>query len=219
LDSIYKSCAVVDCTGGITFNPTKEEKDLQVNLSLSERAIRDLQANLAPSERALKVLLDSAILSPIALTTTDILAQVIFDMGASLAISPYRSDLDDDPTRLGRPTQLGGTGKGLQIEGIGTVVWTFNANDGSEIQICVQAYYVQVQNHVYLGHKSYLTKNEVFFGHFHGDEEKSIVKIGNCSSERWTSQLAPWGCNPLRSHPLKFLRSRHLTLWATATQR
>jgi hypothetical protein len=56
----------------------------------------------------------------VALTTTDILAQIIFDTGASLAISPLRSDFVADPTPLVRPTQLGGMGKGLQIEGVGT---------------------------------------------------------------------------------------------------
>jgi hypothetical protein len=39
------------------------------------------------------------------------------------------------------------------------------------------------------------------------------------SKERWTLQLVPWGCNPLRSHHPKFLRSRHLTLWETDTRR
>jgi hypothetical protein len=50
--------------------------------------------------------MDGALLSPVALTTADILALVIFDTGASLAISPHRSDFVDDPTPLVRPTRL-----------------------------------------------------------------------------------------------------------------
>jgi hypothetical protein len=157
LDSIYKSRAIVDCSAGITCDPTQEEKDTQINL--------------APSERALKVLLDSAILSPVALATTDILAQIIFDTGASLAISPHRSDFDDDPTPLSRLTQLGGMGKGLQIEGIGTVVWTFNAKDGSEVQLRVRAYYVPGAKARLLSPQKLFDQKRGVFGHFHGDIE------------------------------------------------
>jgi hypothetical protein len=90
----------------------------------------------------MRMLLDDAVLTPVALATTEILAQIIFDTGASLAISLFRSDFVADPTPLARPTQLGGMGKGLQIEGVGTVAWTFTAKDKSEIQLRVRAYYV-----------------------------------------------------------------------------
>jgi hypothetical protein len=90
----------------------------------------------------MRMLLDDAVLTPVTLTTTDILAQIIFDKGASLAISPFRSDFVADPTPLARPTQMGGMGKGLKIEGIGTVAWTFTAKDKSEIQLRVRAYFV-----------------------------------------------------------------------------
>jgi hypothetical protein len=149
LDSIYKSRAIVNFTGGLACDPTQEEKDTQTNL--------------APSEWALQTLLDSTILSPVALTTTDILAQIIFDTGASLAISPHRSDFDDNPTPLSTPIQLGGMGKGLQIEGIDFGLTTY-----------------QVLKYVYSAHKSFLKKEEGVFGHFHGNEDKLTVKIGNC---------------------------------------
>jgi hypothetical protein len=120
------------------------------------------------------------ILSPVALTTTDILAQIIFDTGASLAISPHRSEFDDDPTPLSRPTQLGGMGKGLQMEGIGTVVWTFNAKDGSQVQLRVRAYYVPGAKARLLSPQKLFDKKRGVFGYFHGDEEKLTVRIGNC---------------------------------------
>jgi hypothetical protein len=165
LDSIYKSRAVIDCTGGIMCDPTEEEKYTQINL--------------APSEHALQVLLDSVILSPVALTTTYILAQIIFDMSASPAISPHRSDFVDNPTPLGRPTQLGGMGKGLQIEGIGTVVWDFNAKDGAEIQLHVPAYFVPGAKARLLIPQKLFDKKGGVFGHFHGDEENVNFTIGN----------------------------------------
>jgi hypothetical protein len=152
---------VVDCTGGITCDPTKEEKDTKINL--------------APSERALQVLLDSAILSLVALSTTDILAQIIFDTGASLAISPHRSDFDDNPTPLSRPTQMGGMRKDLQIEGITTVVWIFNAKDGSEVQLRARAYYVPGAKARILSPQNLSTINEVFLVIFVKTKKKSLL--------------------------------------------
>jgi hypothetical protein len=112
--------------------------------------------------------------------SADILAQLIFDTGASLAISPHRSEFDDDPTPLSRPTQLGGMGKGLQIEGIGMVMWKFNAKDVSEVQLRVHAYYVSGAKSQLLSPQKLFDKKRGVFGHFRGDEEKLTVKIGNC---------------------------------------
>jgi hypothetical protein len=71
-------------------------------------------------------------------------------------------------------------GKGLQIEGIGTVVWTFDAKDRSEVQLRVRAYYIPGAKAWLLSPQKLFEKKRGVFGHFHGDEEKLTVNIGNC---------------------------------------
>jgi hypothetical protein len=78
LDSIYQGRRVIRCTG-TTYACEATEED-------------PVEANIAPSECAMRMLLDDAVLTPVALTATDISAQIIFDTGASLAISSFRSD-------------------------------------------------------------------------------------------------------------------------------
>jgi hypothetical protein len=63
---------------------------------------------------------------------------VIFDTGASLAITPNQHDFVNPPRSLSRPMTLGGMANDLEIKGIGTVEWTFDAADGSEIQLLTQ---------------------------------------------------------------------------------
>jgi hypothetical protein len=158
LDSIYQGRRVVDFTGtDSTCNSTQQYHT---------------EVNLAPSDRALRVLLDGAVVTPVALNTADLLEHIIFDTGASLSISPYQSDFIDDPTPLAKPTQLGGMGKGLKIEGVGTVAWTFTAKDKSEIQLRVRAYYVPAAKERLLSPQKLFNKKSSVFGHFYGDEDK-----------------------------------------------
>jgi hypothetical protein len=72
LDSIYQGRRVIDCTG-TSYACEATEEDLA-------------ETNLAPSECAMRMLLDDTVVTPVALTTIYILAQIIFDTGASLAI-------------------------------------------------------------------------------------------------------------------------------------
>jgi hypothetical protein len=127
LDSIYQGRRVIECAGTSYVCEATEEDHAEINI--------------APSERALRILLDDKVLTPVALTTADALANIIFDTGASLAISLHRSDVVDDPTPLSRHTHIGGMEKGLKIEGVGEVACTFTAKDKSEIQLRVRAYY------------------------------------------------------------------------------
>jgi hypothetical protein len=122
---------------------------------------------------------DGAVLDPVGMTALNILSLVIFDTGASLAISPHRSEfLDVKP--LAKRTQLGGMGKGLEIEGIGALVWTFDATDGSEVEIRTNAYYVPGAKARLLGPQKLFDKKRGVIGHFYGDEDKFSLKIGNC---------------------------------------
>ena len=67
---------------------------------------------------------------------------VIFGTGASLAITPEKADLNDPLFIAEAELQLGGVANGLCIEGVGSVKWSFNHTDGTEMAIQSSAYYV-----------------------------------------------------------------------------
>jgi hypothetical protein len=71
-------------------------------------------------------------------------------------------------------------GKGLQIEGVGIVAWTFTAKDKSEIQLCVRAYYVPAVKACLLSPQKIFDKKRGVFCHSHGDEDKFTLQVGNC---------------------------------------
>ena len=66
---------------------------------------------------------------------------VIFDSGASLAISPCKDDFVGPIQRLPTERRLGGMAAGMLIEGVGTVRWTFQA-DGKFLVVNSRCYYV-----------------------------------------------------------------------------
>ena len=67
---------------------------------------------------------------------------VIFDSGASLAISPCKEDIVGPILQpLPQERRLGGMAAGMLIEGIGTVQWTFKA-DGKYLVVNSRCYYV-----------------------------------------------------------------------------
>jgi hypothetical protein len=72
---------------------------------------------------------------------------IIFDTGATLAVTGIRSDFIESDFKV-PPTELrlGGLARGLQIAGIGTVHWSFIADDGSMLMIQTKAYYVPEVN-------------------------------------------------------------------------
>jgi hypothetical protein len=95
---------------------------------------------------------------------------VIFDTGASIAITPNQHDFVEHPTSLSRPMTLGGMANDLESKGIGTVAWTFDAADGSEIQLLTQAYWVPNSNARLLSPQKLFNKKKGTFGHYQGDE-------------------------------------------------
>jgi hypothetical protein len=56
-------------------------------------------------------------------------APVIFDTGVSLAITPNQHHFFEPSTSPSRRMALGGMANGLEIKGIRTVAWTFDASD------------------------------------------------------------------------------------------
>jgi hypothetical protein len=124
LDSFYRDRTVVNCVGTL---PTQS----QVNLvGASDRAI-ELPTNET-------WLLTAAVCN----TFGNHHLPIIFYTGAGLAITPNVDDFIDPPTSLGTTMKLGGMANNLEIRGVGTVCWTFEAADGSDIQIQTQAYWV-----------------------------------------------------------------------------
>ena len=67
---------------------------------------------------------------------------IIFDTGASLAITPDKLNFDGPLTVPKGDLRLGGMANGLPIEGIGPVTWTFSKSDGTEVRIRSMAYHV-----------------------------------------------------------------------------
>jgi len=67
---------------------------------------------------------------------------VIFDTGASLAITSSNEDFVKPPQPLHRPLFLGGMADGLEVMGIGEISWIFVADDNTEVQIFTDGYYV-----------------------------------------------------------------------------
>ena len=73
--------------------------------------------------------------------TSSNLFQVIFDSGASLAISPSKSDFIGEISPLPTPRFLGGMANGLRIDGIGNIRWGFKM-DNKLLIIHSRCYYV-----------------------------------------------------------------------------
>ena len=67
---------------------------------------------------------------------------ITFDTGASLAITPDKSDFDGPLSIPSGDLRLGGMANELRIEGMGTVTWTFTNIDGTQVRIQGLSYYV-----------------------------------------------------------------------------
>ena len=67
---------------------------------------------------------------------------VIWDSGASLSITPHKNDFVGpiEPTSIG--VKIQGIAKGLVIQGVGQVAWSFSDPDGLTRTLTVPAYYV-----------------------------------------------------------------------------
>ena len=104
---------------------------------------------------------------------------VIFDTGASLAITPDKSDFDGPLSVPSGDLRLGGMANGLRIEGNGQVTWTFTNPDGTEVRISGLAYYVP-------GAKARLLSPQRLFdggklkGSYQGDHKEFRLLIDGC---------------------------------------
>jgi hypothetical protein len=136
-----------------------------------------LESNLAPSELALSELIGNTMICPV---VNNVMGQwimtVFFDTGAILAITPELSDFVSPPKPLARPMRLGGMANGIKIKGIGIIVWTFTAKDGTEVQIRTEANYFPEEYQRLLSPQRLFNKKKGFFGSYKGDEDKFELK-------------------------------------------
>ena len=102
---------------------------------------------------------------------------VIFDTGASLAITPDKSDFDGPLTIPKGDLRLGGMANGLKIEGVGPVTWTFANSDGGEVQIRSMAYYVPGAKARLLSPQRLFDPNTGVKGKYEGDHKSFRLHI------------------------------------------
>jgi hypothetical protein len=67
---------------------------------------------------------------------------VIFDTGASLAITPHITDFIGSPSTSSVQLKLGGMANGMEIAGTGLVCRTFDTTKGVNLPVKTMAYYV-----------------------------------------------------------------------------
>ena len=105
---------------------------------------------------------------------------IILDTGASLAITPSADDFIGPITVPPGERRLGGMAQGMPIEGVGTVCWTFTAEDGSDLEIATQAYLVpQAQQRLLSPQRLFHRENGVA-GKFEGDDKQFILTFFGC---------------------------------------
>ena len=105
---------------------------------------------------------------------------VIFDTGASLGITFDKADFDGPMTIPEGDLRLGGMANGLKIEGIGAVTWTFSNEDGTEIQIRSQCYYVPNAKVRLISPQRLFNREKGVSGYYQGDAQSFSLQFDGC---------------------------------------
>jgi len=115
-------------------------------------------------------------LSPATSTTSAF--PIIFDTGASLAISPCAEDFEHGKINpLPSPLKLGGMANGLSISGIGIVNWTFKRENETSLNIRTQCYYVKEARVRLLSPQRLFQKSKGINGSFITTEDTAKLTI------------------------------------------
>ena len=104
-------------------------------------------------------------------TASHHLQPVIFDTGASLAITGQRSDFLPNTYQEVHSLKLGGMAAGAEISGVGEIAWTFGCNNGDQLSIVTKCYYVPSANTRLLSPQKLLDKRNGQSGKYWGDED------------------------------------------------
>jgi hypothetical protein len=150
---VHRARIVIECTKEIIGTASTQERSsfkqkIPGTLLAHEptehgKDITGHEANLSPNNVALFALIGETIVCPVGNSVTSKwLFSIIFDTGASLAITPDLSDFVYPPKPLARPMRLVGMANDIENSGIGIIAWTFTAKYGTEVQICTEAYHV-----------------------------------------------------------------------------
>ena len=99
------------------------------------------------------------------------LQPVIFDTGASLAITGQRSDFLPNTYQEVHSLKLGGMAAGAAIDGVGEIAWTFRCNNGNHSSIVTKCYYVPSTKTRLLNPQKLLDKSNGQTGKYWGDED------------------------------------------------
>jgi hypothetical protein len=155
LEDIYVPCIFVDCS-----SPNSTHLD-------------DPAALLAPSSLALQAILDDRLSEPSGFFTwATRKVEVILDTGASLGISPHDGDFLEPLKPPRRHMFIGSMTNGLEVTGIGKLVNTFTANDGSEVTLISDGYLVPNANARLCSPQRVLCQKRGIFGKFEGNEHE-----------------------------------------------
>ena len=96
---------------------------------------------------------------------------VIFDTGASLAITHDKSDFDGPLTVPKEDLRLGRMANGLKIEGVGPVIWMFANGEGDDVSVRGMAYYVPQAKARLLSPQHLFDSNTEMRGRYEGDHK------------------------------------------------
>jgi hypothetical protein len=100
-------------------------------------------------------------------TPTDV-HPIIFDTGASLAITPSLSDFDGPLSLPKGDLRLGGMANGMRIEGLDTVTWDFVNTTGPNVRVQGLAYYVPASKARLLSPQCVFNPSTGVTGHYKG---------------------------------------------------
>jgi hypothetical protein len=103
---------------------------------------------------------------------------VIFDSGASLAISPSLSDFSGPITKFTEDKRLGGMANGMLIEGIGNIQWSFRAGN-KLLVVHSRCYYVPDSKARLISPQRLFNKAKGIEGTFTVMEEHAILTYKN----------------------------------------
>jgi hypothetical protein len=103
---------------------------------------------------------------------------VIFDSGASLAISPSLQDFSGPITKFTEDKRLGGMANGMLIEGIGNIQWSFRAGD-KLLVVHSRCYYVPDSKARLISPQRLFNKAKGIEGAFTVLEEHAVLTYNN----------------------------------------
>ena len=104
---------------------------------------------------------------------------VIFDTGASLAITGHQQDFLPNSFKATQQLKLGGMASGVSITGVGNVAWTFQCQNNDQLTVITKCYLVPSTNTRLLSPQSIFDKQNGHQGRFWGDEEQFHLEYEN----------------------------------------